>query len=457
MKKRDKSYFVLSFFLFVIFGAAPALFAQLEGRYWYFGDHAGIRFDAGGPVALEDGQLYTLEGSTTASTQDGELLFYSDGISVWNKNQALMPNGFDLAGNPSSTQSGLILPKPGAAGRYYLFTIASAEFPALGIAYSEIDMSLDGGLGDVIPETKNTTLTPDCIEKLTAVAKPDNSGYWVLSHNRLGNEFYAFSVTESGVNAAPIISAIGESYTGTAQTIGYLKFSTNAKWVGAIYFGADKVELFRFNPFTGTVTESVFLDSFGAGNAYGVEFSPNNKRFYCSNKNRIYQYDLANDSNDLILNSRITVGDFTSSHLSALQLGIDGKIYFANVFQNYIGVIPNPDLQGTGCGFIQNAVDLGTGICQLGLPTSNQSIFSPCVNTNLRFLTLFRKSYVCNDCTNGRVAASGIGGVKPYQYSLDGQNYQNSGVFNGLTPGLYTVFIRDAAGCMVSRKIMLGN
>ncbi|MFN8304984.1 MAG: zinc-dependent metalloprotease family protein [Saprospiraceae bacterium] len=39
------------------------------------------------------------------------------------------------------------------------------------------------------------------------------------------------------------------------------------------------------------------------------------------------------------------------------------------------------------------------------------------------------------------------GGVAPYQYSLDGQNFQTGNSFGGLTNGVYTVTVMDANGC----------
>lgn len=75
----------------------------------------------------------------------------------------------------------------------------------------------------------------------------------------------------------------------------------------------------------------------------------------------------------------------------------------------------------------------------------------------LRFFSTFKKSYVCPDCSDGKIAVSGIGGVGPYQYSLDGMSYKASGVFTDLGPGVYTVYIKDAAGCVVKRTVVLGG
>lgn len=53
------------------------------------------------------------------------------------------------------------------------------------------------------------------------------------------------------------------------------------------------------------------------------------------------------------------------------------------------------------------------------------------------------------------INATGIGA---YEFSLDGITYQDENVFNGLEPGRYTVYIRDANGCgVVSKEVALLN
>ena len=69
------------------------------------------------------GQLTTNEGCATISSSTGDLLFYTDGITIWNKNHIIMSNGTGLMGDPSSTQSATIVPLPGSSTLYYVFTL----------------------------------------------------------------------------------------------------------------------------------------------------------------------------------------------------------------------------------------------------------------------------------------------------------------------------------------------
>src|SRR5437762_12543520 len=101
---------VLSSFAFILY--ATVVSAQHEYDNWYFGSQAGIDFTSGVPVNLTNGQIYTTEGSSCISDSAGNLLFYTDGVTVWNKNHQQMANGFGLEGGGSTSQSALILRQP---------------------------------------------------------------------------------------------------------------------------------------------------------------------------------------------------------------------------------------------------------------------------------------------------------------------------------------------------------
>lgn len=54
--------------------------------------------------------------------------------------------------------------------------------------------------------------------------------------------------------------------------------------------------------------------------------------------------------------------------------------------------------------------------------------------------------YTC--LSNGEITVSSVtGGTAPYEYSLDGVNFQSGNTFSGLTEGNYTITIRDASNC----------
>lgn len=72
------------------------------------------------------------------------------------------------------------------------------------------------------------------------------------------------------------------------------------------------------------------------------------------------------------------------------------------------------------------------------------------------FLSAIPASTTC-DLPNGAVTAFGSGGTPPFQYSINGNTFQVSNVFSGLTPGTYTVTVKDAIGCIKTTTVTVGN
>jgi hypothetical protein len=140
----------------------------------------------------------------------GNLMFYTDGVTIWNSNNVQMTNGFGLAGGYSSSQSALIVQQPGSNNIHYVFTTAEAVGSA-GLSYSVIDMSLSGGLGEVT--SKNNFLHYPMGEKVTAVQHSNGTDYWILSHEMNSNEYYAYLFNASGVSTAPVVSNVGSVWT----------------------------------------------------------------------------------------------------------------------------------------------------------------------------------------------------------------------------------------------------
>ena len=381
----------ISYLVFIICTALP-LWSQNEAANWYFGNQAGLDFNSGIPVAQTDGQLITTEGCAAISNPAGELLFYTDGTTVYNANHLQMLNGDNLLGNFSSTQSAIIVPAPGNSNLYYVFTVA-AQGGADGLNYSVVDMTLDGGLGGVTA-IKNVRLDNPYLvaEKLTAVLHTDGEQVWVISHRMDSNRFIAFLVSSSGINTTPVVSAVGRnSGSGGAGAIGYLKASPDGKKLAsAKQYVLSDLELFDFDASTGIISNPMLLNQ-DAG--YGVEFSPDGKRLYFSIfSSNIYQYDITQPDLASIIASRtlIATGSF-----AALQVALDGKIYVTkNVFteKTNLAVIHNPNNLGAACNFQYTGPSLGGKTSELGLPPFIQTFFLQYIMRLVHIYTeLYRK------------------------------------------------------------------
>jgi hypothetical protein len=248
--------------------------AQKEGNIWYFGLNAGLDFSSGDPVALKNGQVYQSEGVASICDKEGQLLFYTDGMIIYNRNHGTMTNGQGLLGHNSSTQSAIIVPAISDSYRFYVFTV-DAEAGSNGVCYSIVNMGLDGGLGDV--EVKNVQLLTPACEKLTAIKHCNGKDTWVITHGWNSNAFYAFLLTSTGIQA-PVISRAGRSIdSDNGRTAGYMKAAPDGSKLALANYRIG-VDLFDFDPATGRVSNPVEL--LASEEPYGIEFSPNSALLY---------------------------------------------------------------------------------------------------------------------------------------------------------------------------------
>ena len=180
MKKITLFKYLLSAIL--LLGFLPNMIAQQQNANWYFGNQAGINFNDGTatPTLLTDGAMNAPAGCTTVSDDAGSLLFYTNGVTVWNKNHVPMSNG-NLKGDVAVSQSVVIIPNPANAAQYYVFSNSAENMGNPGLRYSVVDMTLEGGLGDVDSMVKDVSLLTNCSEKMTAIINPYDNSYWLVA------------------------------------------------------------------------------------------------------------------------------------------------------------------------------------------------------------------------------------------------------------------------------------
>ena len=376
MKNR---YFLIILCLFVF----NISFAQKEASYWFFGENAGLNFNSGFPVPTLEGSLNTLEGCATISDKKGELLFYTDGTTVWNRMHDEMPSGTTLRGNSSSSQSAIIVPKPGDINIYFIFTVDWSGGEN-GLNYYTVDMNLDNGLGDLIsvdnmPIATNLLPSPTS-EKITAVKVLNENAYWVISINQ--GRFYVYKVDQNGLNTTPVGGNSG--FTLLADPRGYLKVSPDGTKIVTANMTSG-LFIYDFDSASGIVTNERQLDVLDYF-PYGVEFSPLSKKLYISTGDftiddipaieKLFQFNIDISSPTAInLNaSRIELHSYTNQR-AALQLGLDGKIYRAIDGQPLLSVINNPEGNGLAAGYVHGAISLGNRNSGQGLPPFIQSFF----------------------------------------------------------------------------------
>lgn len=360
--------------------------AQNQNNNWYFGNEAAIDFSSGTPVSITTSALVSIEGCASVSDPNtGSLLFYTNGLQIWNANNAPMPNGNGLLGgaSTSATQGVVIVPYPNSPQKYFVFTVdESPNNGSNGFRYSVIDMALDNGLGDIIPSQKNILIQTNSTERLTVAKKADGRGFWIVIHERGNNIFKAYEVSDSGLNTTPVLSAVGLVHSTIQQangddTMGYMKFNNNFGKLAIAIYAASKIQIFDFDNCAGIVSNPITVSTID--NPYGIEFSPDDTKLYYSIyynaglNGAIYQLNMQ-DSN--IATSSVLVGissSFNLQSLGALQLAPDENIYIAVNSESWLSAITAPNNLGTACTFVDQALTLAqsglsptTGI--FGLP-----------------------------------------------------------------------------------------
>lgn len=349
-------------------------FAQ-QGNNWYFGFKGGLTFNTTPPSPLTNGMLSTIEGCSSISDENGNLLFYTDGITVYSKNHQPMLNGTGLKGDFSATQAALIVQQPGSDNIYYVFTANSQGFNlSIGYRYSVVDISLNNGLGEVIQ--KNILLYAPCTERLAAVRHANGIDVWIITNEFESNRIKTYKLDCNGLDPNPVVSSAGIVLTrDETRAVGHFKVSPDGKILCQTILDQFTVpfncfQLFQFNNSTGEVSSPIKIPT--PGSNYGAEFSPNSKLLYVSSgeppePRQVFQYSVAVYDSALIHDSRyiITTPFFSST---ALQIGPDKKIYHAKFDSSNLAVIENPDVQGAGCNYISIGPTIG-GKSAGGLPT----------------------------------------------------------------------------------------
>lgn len=345
---------------------------------WYFSDNVGMSFATNPPTIALTSSIGKTEGCATISDINGQLLFYTNGVNVWSSNNQLMQNGTGLKGHISSTQSCIIIPSPEKDSIYYIFT-TDAVADVNGLQYSIVDLSKNGGLGEVI--VKNIPLKTPVCEKLASVRHGNGKDFWILVHGFGDDLFYAYLVNSKGVTPCPVISKIGSVHNDNIVTnaIGAMKFSKDARKLAVTVYDINnsKIDLFDFDVNQGKVTN--YLPISNVLLPYGIEFSDNCNHIYVSTRtNELVTFNISKLSVTDIESSKVVLADYQNapSITGSLQLSANSKIYLALSDSFFLGIINFPDSGGESCNYKINGLNLLGKKGGLGLPNFISSYFN---------------------------------------------------------------------------------
>ncbi len=356
--------------------------------------HAGVTFNSGTPVALTNCATSFDDKFTSSTVSDslGNLLFYAgiwlgaenSGGVICNRNHVRMPNGYFLFTGWQTIQNYLAVQIPGSQTQYLVFTMDEELLPPRyltphGLTYSVVDMTLDGGLGDV-PAGEQSIGVPGAAQTgaiLTGTRHRNNRDVWITVRDYINNTYLTYLVNSSGLVTVPIVvnSSVHLLFTPGEYVPGMMmKFSQDG--TKAVCLIKDTLEYCQFNASTG-VLNPMFKIKIGNGNCPSAEFSVDSHYLYLHWYYYLYQYDATKTDSLQFIQSKIQIDNHLTNE-GLMQLGPDNKIYlvYPRGDKDTLGVIQNPEIQGLGCNFIKSAVPLGGLQSSYGLPQFVQRYYA---------------------------------------------------------------------------------
>ncbi|WP_136667691.1 T9SS type B sorting domain-containing protein [Flavobacterium sp. H122] len=408
----------------LLFIITNSLYSQGETNNWHFGESAAIDFNGLVPQYIYS-VITSFGGSSSISDANGNILFYTNGSTVYNKNNQVMPNGQEITIFGSAAQSAIIVPKPGNPNRYYIFSnvlyFDSFFNQVNSLKYAEVDMTLDNNNGDVV--YSGVLLSSNSSGRISAVKNSTGTGYWVGIIDGDTSQFKIFEITTLGINPVPVLSNTVLPQNLTPFYRGCMKFSPNGKKVIVSDYNYG-TSVYDFDNSTGKITNPKQVNT---TSSYGVEFSPSSNVAYVtkhSDEPTLYQYDLT-AANIEASQKIIYVGHNTFFYgpVGQLQLASNGKIYFSNVSSYVVGEINDPEVLGVDCNYNPYGV-IVAGETNVGLPCFVQSFLNNLITSqkyctgSTTKLTLENPDNVLNvswDFGDGSPTMSGLSVTHDYQ------------------------------------------
>lgn len=316
---------------------------------------------------------------------EGNLLFWSNGCAVINREQEVMPNGdtlnWDLfrevIGWSSCTrgypgvQNMKILPDPDDEDGFYIIHKAAKyngqfEDVTFELRHSYVDMQLDGGLGDVVYFDSVLYEGRTTLSNLEAIYAENGRDWWVLQPIENDSMMLIYRIGENGIARFPDQNAT-VFFPFERSGGGTMRISPDGMKL-AYYDYFLNLHVYDFDRATGQISNhqkvTIFDDAEEMPNnkyRFGsVEWSPNSRFMYVAVRDSLFQVDSWEEDMDngirLIDVYNGTLDPFTNTFYVA-TLAPDCKIYICSTSGNLTyHIIRQPDELGMACDFVQNGL-----------------------------------------------------------------------------------------------------
>jgi gliding motility-associated-like protein len=369
-------------FTFLIAITTSFSFAQHPNhKVWIFGNNAGFNFHTQPPTPLTSGSE-GWESFASQCDEQGNLLFYTNGESVKDKQHSIMPYGDSLKGNiwGSTSQGVQVIPHPVNVNQYIIFSLEPEESYSQftvntngRLHYSVVDMTFNSGLGDVVPGQKNILIDSLFSEHMMVVG--NECKMWLITHTAFGPGFRCYEITEQGLNTTPVVSSSGTSGNSFRYIRGEIVYDPVRKHIFLSTpdstYSNGILEMHDFDMMTGVVSNPQLLNNNGI--YYRLCVSPEGSKLYAGGYTTecvLDQFDVSLGTVPAIINSKATIFSSFAEFTQDMAVGPDSIIYGSrSANQSVLFRITEPEMSGMACGFDYNGIAMAPNTSTLnGLP-----------------------------------------------------------------------------------------
>ena len=381
---------------------------QKRNNVWAFGKGGGMNFNTPAVTSFKSqaNAEFPPYYMTSICDSNGNLMFYTDGWSFWNKDHFPLVKYNNWAAWSGNIMP-LICPYPGNDSLFYTFAVCDG-INKYQFQYISTRIKESGDIEEIIyprpvdPTKYRTVLRDDASLVVAGTAHCNQRDYWIVTHSQ--DALYAFLVTKNGVNTTPVVSKTFPLIAAGKLNVGWsnIKFSANSEKFTIPLVGEAKILVYDFNNQTGVFNNPIKLNLPVGQLLEDVEFSPDGTKLYAGIagdlgegiSHNIAQWDL-NAGNSAQVESTLTVvnqvpdQEVCTPHICylifrSMQLGPDGKIYVSMRYvddprypiDKSVSVIEEPNKKGALCRFLRNEISIDTKYMFLGYNYIRSSSFT---------------------------------------------------------------------------------
>lgn len=387
-----------------------SLFSQKIYNTWFFGYHSGLDFNTAPPTPLTNPLIEANEPpyyTSSVCDSSGQLLFFTDGIKIWNASRLEIPKP---AGRwpwvPDDQVLPLICPYPANDSLYYLFTVGKGGGINTGkFLFVTVNMASSSKAGEIVnPQTPGsnnlfTVLANNAAFLLAGTTHCNQKDTWIVTI--ANGALNSFLVSADGISTTPVITGLPVAQSTLNDGYSNIKFSANGEKLVIPVVSKNEMLVYDFNNQTGFFSDPVLLHLPSKEFLEDVELSPAGKKLYYGSYeyemdgndysgvefHNIFQLNLEAGSATEIENSRYRVNPFPNRSnprncpiiMRTLQLGPDGKIYVSlrKDCDNGINLIEFPERDREYVNYPGNYLRYGKVYKFINVNYIRSSSFSP--------------------------------------------------------------------------------